>query len=213
MRMTERRFGSIRLSGVIAAAVAGYGAGLLPSAAIASRLASSEPVDLYSAGSGNPGATNAAAQLGTAWGVFVLVLDLAKGSVGSLVGRRLGGVPGAYAAGAGTVAGHVFPVTHGFEGGKGVATSAGASLVLFPAYFPIDAAVAALAAIGSANADRAIEVSCTAWVAASLLWWRRSLPNAWGPPPTVALPAFAAASAAVMLAKLARSSRRRESSG
>jgi glycerol-3-phosphate acyltransferase PlsY len=180
----------------------GYACGLLPSAAIASRLATGGEVDLHTAGSGNPGATNAAAQLGTGWGLAVLAGDLAKGVVASRAGLRLGGSAGGYAAGAGAITGHVFPATTRFRGGKGVATSAGASLVLFPAYFPLDAAVAALAAARTANADRAIVISSAVWTGAAVIWWRARWPNAWGPPATAGLPAFAAAGAAVMLARL-----------
>lgn len=187
----------------VAASAVGYAAGLLPSASLASRLASGSTVDLRSTGSGNPGATNAAAQLGTGWGLLVLALDVGKGAAAALAGRSLGGSAGAYAAGAASIAGHIYPVTSEFRGGKGVATSAGASLVVFPAYFPIDAAVAAAAAAGTKNADRAIRVACATWVAAALLWWWRRLPNAWGPPPTIGLPVFAAAGSALMLAKLA----------
>ncbi|CAN5688439.1 hypothetical protein BH24ACT4_BH24ACT4_19130 [soil metagenome] len=199
-----------RLPGLVAATAVGYAAGLVPSAALASRLASGGKVDLRTSGSGNPGATNAAAHLGTGWGLAVLTLDMGKGAVAGMAGRALGGTTGGCVAGTASIAGHVFPATSGFRGGKGVATSAGASLVLFPAYFLIDAAVAYLAATRTADADRAIQVSSAAWTGAALLWWRRGLPNAWGPEPTAALPAFAAASAAVMLAKLAlarRSSR------
>lgn len=185
-----------------AATALGYACGLFPSASLASRLATGGAVDLHTAGSGNPGATNAAAELGTGWGLAVLGGDLAKGVVASRVGLRVGGPAGGYAAGAASIAGHIFPVTTGFKGGKGVATSAGASLVLFPAYFPLDAAVAALAAARTANADRAIKISTAVWTGAALVWWRARWPNAWGPPPTAGLPVFAAAGAAVMLTKL-----------
>lgn len=197
-----------RLRRVVAAAAVGYACGLLPSASLASRAATGGRVDLRQSGSGNPGATNAAAQLGTGWGLAVLGGDLLKGVVAGLAGLRLAGPAGGYAAGAGSMAGHIFPATAGFQGGKGVATSAGASLVLFPVYFPLDAAVAALSAARTANADRAIVVSCTAWTAAALLWWRAQLPNAWGPAPTAGLPMFAATGTGLMLMKLELNRRR-----
>lgn len=193
---------SRRAAHVVAATAAGYALGLLPSASLASRAATGGRIDLRQAGSGNPGATNAAAQLGTGWGLAVLAGDLSKGVVASRLGLRIGGPAGGYAAGAASMAGHIFPVTNGFQGGKGVATSAGASLVLFPAYFPLDAAVAALSAARTANADRAIVISSAVWTAAAVLWWRARLPNAWGPAPTVGLPVFAASGAALMLARL-----------
>ena len=197
-----------RLRRVVAAAAVGYACGLLPSASLASRAATGGRVDLRQSGSGNPGATNAGVQLGTGWGLAVLGGDLLKGVVAGLAGLRLAGPAGGYAAGAGSMAGHIFPATAGFQGGKGVATSAGASLVLFPVYFPLDAAVAALSAARTANADRAIVVSCTAWTAAALLWWRAQLPNAWGPAPTAGLPVFAATGTGLMLMKLELNRRR-----
>lgn len=180
----------------------GYAAGLLPSAQLASRVATGGAVDLRVAGSGNPGATNAAAHLGAGWGLAVLGLDLGKGIVAAALGRVVGGATGGYAAGAAAIGGHVYPVTHGFRGGKGVATSAGASLVLFPAYFPLDAAVAAIAATGTRDADQAIRISATVWVVAATVWWRRQLPNAWGPAPSAGLAGFAAAGAVQMLARV-----------
>ena len=175
-----------RGSALTFAAGVGYAIGLFPSAALASRLATGGTVDLRVEGSGNPGATNAAARLGARWGLVVLGLDLGKGLLAAILGRAIGGSGGGYAAGAGAIAGHIYPVTHDFSGGKGVATSAGASLVLFPAYFPIDAAVAAIAATGTQDADRAIRISSVAWVAAAVLWWRRRLPTRGGPLPPLA---------------------------
>ncbi len=199
-----------------AAALAGYLAGTIPSADLASALAarraphrsgpaggdlSEPPADLRTEGSGNPGALNAAAVLGPAWGLAVLGADMAKGTLAGVLGRRLAGDAGAYLGATAAVAGHIAPVWNGFRGGKGVATSAGACLAVFPAYFPIDAAVAAGGALTSQRAERAIQVSCAAWTAAAVLWWRRGLPNAWGPRPSAGLPAFAAASSAMILAR------------
>lgn len=185
-----------------AAALVGYLFGTVPSADIASRIASRGSVDLRIAGTGNPGAMNAAGQLGTGWGVAVLIADVAKGSLAARAGGYIAGDDGAYTAGTAVIAGHIFPLWRKFRGGKGVATSAGASLVLFPAYFPLDAAVAALSAVRSANADRAIEISSLAWASAAVLWWRAGWPNAWGPRPSAGLPAFALISAIIMITKV-----------
>ncbi len=185
---------------VAAAAGIGYLAGTFPSADIATRIAA-RGTDLRSEGSGNPGALNAAAVLGRRWGIAVLVADMAKGTVAGLAGRAVAGDAGAYAAATGSIAGHIAPVWNGFRGGKGVATSAGACLAVFPAYFPIDAAVAATSAAASQQAERSIQVSCAVWITAAVVWWRRGLPNAWGPTPGPGLPLFAAASSAMILAK------------
>ena len=192
-----------------AAALAGYLAGTFPSADVASRLATGGTVDLRSAGSTNPGAMNAAQQLGTGWGVAVLAADAAKGALGALAGRRVAGTAGAYAAAAATIAGHIAPVWTGFRGGKGVATSAGACLAVFPAYFPLDAAVAGLGAAGTHDAELATRISAAAWVGCAVVWWRRRWPNLWGPPATVGLPLFAASGATMIIGKFAAARRAR----
>lgn len=188
------------------AAAVGYLAGSLPSADIATRLAGG--ADLRTSGSGNPGALNAAAVLGSRWGMAVLIADMAKGAAGASAGRAVGGGPGAYAAATAAIAGHIAPVWSRFQGGKGVATSAGACLAVFPVYAPIDAAVAALGALRSKQAEDATRLACAVWVAAALVAWRRRLPNAWGPAPSVGLPLFAGASSAMILAKFAASRKR-----
>jgi hypothetical protein len=81
---------------------------------------------------------------------------------------------------------------------------------VFPAYFPIDAVVAATSAAASQQAERSIQVSCGVWTIAAIVWWRRGLPNAWGPPPGPGLPLSAAVSSAMILAKF-RAARRRSS--
>lgn len=83
--------------------------------------------DLRNTGSGNLGATNVLRSAGTLPALAVLVLDVAKGAVPIQLGERIGAsglVMGATAVA--VVAGHVFPLFHGFRGGKGVATTAGA---------------------------------------------------------------------------------------
>ncbi len=83
-------------------------------------------------GSGNPGATNAGRVLGVKWGVVVGVLDVLKGLVPTLLALWLGGRFTAYMVGLACVLGHVLsPFLRG-RGGKGVATSLGAVLAVFP---------------------------------------------------------------------------------
>ena len=123
-------------------AVVGYLLGTIPSAGVVAWVATRGEINLREAGSGNPGAINAIKMLGTRWGVVVLVADIVKGTAAGLLGLLIAGDPGAYAAATAAIAGHIFPVWSGFRGGKGVATSAGACLAVFPAYFPIDMLVA-----------------------------------------------------------------------
>lgn len=187
------------------AAAAGYVAGTLPSADLAARLAAGGDVDLRRAGSGNPGGANAVAVLGARWGYGVMAADIVKAAAACRAGNRVAGATGAHLAGTAAVIGHCFPVWNGFRGGKGVACSVGQCLATFPAYFPIDLGVAAVTAAGPwrRRAFAATAVASTTWVLAGLLWWRRRLPNAWGPDPGPQLPMAAAASSAVVLYRFA----------
>jgi glycerol-3-phosphate acyltransferase PlsY len=83
-------------------------------------------------GSGNPGATNVGRVLGMRWGVVVALLDVVKGFVPTLIMLMAAGRIAAYIVGLATVLGHVLsPFLRG-RGGKGVATSLGATLAVFP---------------------------------------------------------------------------------
>ncbi len=72
--------------------------------------------------------------LGVAYAVPVLLLDVGKGALGAYLGMRfLGlGTLGALLTGACAIAGHNWSVFLKFKGGKGVATSAGVGLFVFP---------------------------------------------------------------------------------
>jgi glycerol-3-phosphate acyltransferase PlsY len=92
-------------------------------------------------GSVSSGATNVGRLLGWRWGVVVLVLDLGKGLLAAGLPLTLGaGTTLAALAGLAAVLGHCASPWARFRGGKGVATGAGAALVLAPA-----AALAAMA--------------------------------------------------------------------
>lgn len=88
--------------------------------------------DIRDQGSGNIGAANVARHAGLTAGVVTLLLDAAKGYAAVLIASWLShGSNSArwmMAAAIATVAGHMFPVWLGFEGGKGVATSLGVLL-------------------------------------------------------------------------------------
>ena len=168
---------------------AGYLAGTFPSADVASRLATGGRVDLRTAGTATPAPSTPPSSSGPGGGSACSSPTPAKGALGAGVGRGLAGPGGAYAAATTSIAGHIAPVWTQFRGGKGVATSAGACLAVFPAYFPIDAAVAAVGAARSRNAEAAVRLSSTVWVAAAVLWWWRGWPNLWGPEPTDRAPA------------------------
>ena len=185
----------------LASAAAGYLIGTVPCADTAARLATGGATNLRDAGTGNPGAVNAMAVLGKSWGWGILAADAAKGALACGAGRRLAGSTGAHVAGAAAVVGHCLPVWNGFRGGKGVAVSLGQCAATFPAYLPIDLAVASAVGRWTGRTLPGTAVASATWVTAGLLWWRRQWPNAWGPPPTAALPAAAAVSSTVILYK------------
>ncbi len=88
--------------------------------------------DLRASGSGNPGATNAGRVLGRKWGALVLVLDVLKAYLPTLVVLRTMGLLAALVAGFAVVLGHVFsPFLRG-RGGKGVACALGTVLAIEP---------------------------------------------------------------------------------
>lgn len=106
---------------------------LLGSIPFSAWIARSHGVDLGSIGSGNFGATNVARALGKSWGGLALALDASKGylAVSWALFQGLTGW-GPVLAGASSIVGHVFPLFHGFRGGKGVATALGMFLALEP---------------------------------------------------------------------------------
>lgn len=86
--------------------------------------------DLRQIGSGNIGATNVLRTGHKGAAAATLVLDAAKGGVAVLVARALVGEDAAQLAGLAAFLGHLFPVTLGFKGGKGVATFLGTLIAL-----------------------------------------------------------------------------------
>ena len=89
-------------------------------------------VDIYSSGSGNPGASNVFRTMGKKAAGLVLLGDAMKGLAAVAVADLWVGEPTAFVAAFGAVAGHIFPVWHRFKGGKGVATAIGAAVWLQP---------------------------------------------------------------------------------
>ncbi len=137
-----------------------------------------------------------------------MLIDAGKGLGAGLLGWAIAGPTGAYAGATAAIVGHIWPVWTRFRGGKGVATSAGAVLAVFPIFFPLDVAVAAAGALVLRDTRRTIQASTTVWIAASAAWWLADLPNLWGPHPTVALPISQTVGAACILVKFYAAQRR-----
>jgi glycerol-3-phosphate acyltransferase PlsY len=94
--------------------------------------------DPRSYGSGNPGATNVLRSGNKLAAILTLVGDAAKGAVAVLLAQAFAARFGfstlvITCAGLAAFIGHLYPVFHRFQGGKGVATAAGVLLALSPA--------------------------------------------------------------------------------
>ncbi len=77
-------------------------------------------IDIRNIGSGNMGAANVIRQIGTHEGIFVAIIDVAKGAVAILIAQALNiSEPWVFGTGFGALVGHNFPVFAGFRGGRG----------------------------------------------------------------------------------------------
>lgn len=128
--------------------VLSYLVGAFPSSVVYGKLF--RGVDIRKQGSGNAGGTNAWRVLGWQIGLPVMLTDVAKGALASVLIARipLGPLPlevstVALLCGIAAVIGHVFPVFIGFRGGKGVATGAG--MLLGNAPIPVACALGVFA--------------------------------------------------------------------
>src|SRR4029077_9512637 len=119
--------------------VGSYLLGSIPFGYFAGRLAG---IDIRQAGSGNVGATNVVRVLGKAYGYPVFALDVLKGFGAVKISMLMApGRPPEWSspeifgilAAMCSVSGHLYPPWLKFNGGKGVATSAGALFALAPA--------------------------------------------------------------------------------
>lgn len=131
---------------IVIAVLAGYLIGSIPFAVLIAR---ARGVDIFSVGSGNPGATNVLRTFGKPAGYVCFLLDAFKGVAGVLIGFGIGQWAGAEQSGAllailalfGAILGHSFSLFLKFRGGKGVATTVGGLLTLVPFVMLIAVAV------------------------------------------------------------------------
>jgi acyl phosphate:glycerol-3-phosphate acyltransferase len=125
-------------------AILSYLLGSIPTSIIVARKA--RGIDIRHYGSGNAGGTNVIRVLGWKAGVFVILLDIAKGMVATMLVARLmqGPIPFSNAtpfddftvvqiiAGCSAILGHIWTVFAGFKGGKGIATAGGMLIGIAP---------------------------------------------------------------------------------
>ena len=123
--------------------IIGYLLGSIPTAYIVSRMR--KGIDIRNIGSGNMGGANVMREIGTHEGIFVGLIDVAKGSGAILIAQTLN-IPELWVFGTGFVAlvGHNFPVFAGFKGGRGSATIIGIFLVLAPEAILVTLAIIAI---------------------------------------------------------------------
>ncbi|MCP9799606.1 glycerol-3-phosphate 1-O-acyltransferase PlsY [Synechococcus sp. RedBA-s] len=118
---------------------AGYLLGSLPTGWLAGRWLAG--IDLRQLGSGSTGATNVLRQLGKGPALVVFLVDVLKGTAAVLLAKALLQPSGftpltdwwVVGAGLAALAGHIWPVWLGGQGGKAVATGLGMLLGLVPA--------------------------------------------------------------------------------
>ena len=96
-------------------------------------------VDIRTQGSGNAGGTNAFRTQGAKFALGVVLIDIGKGALAAWLALRFAPVEGvlpvrtvAWLAVLAAALGHVWPLWHGFRGGKGVGTLLGGVAVLWP---------------------------------------------------------------------------------
>ncbi|WP_214850435.1 glycerol-3-phosphate 1-O-acyltransferase PlsY [Exiguobacterium sp. s193] len=120
---------------IIGILILGYLLGSIPFALLVGKWG--HGIDIRQHGSGNLGTTNTFRVLGKKAGIIVLIGDLGKGAVASLVPILLASELHPLFAGLAAVIGHIYPIFAKFKGGKAVATSGGMLLVTSPILFII----------------------------------------------------------------------------
>ena len=132
---------------LLLAIVIGYLLGSIPLAGIVARR---HGVDIFSVGSGLPGASNILRNIGRVPAVIVFLGDVGKGALAVVMARYLGVDSALLVLPAGAaVVGHWRPVFNGFRGGDGLATLGGIIIGMFPGFGMISIAVALLVALSA----------------------------------------------------------------
>jgi len=118
----------------IIAVVLGYLLGSIPSAYIATRIATGK--DIRQMGGGNVGGLNTLREVGAKPALAVGIVDLGKGAVAVAIAYWLLDVSQLFVmlAGLAAVIGHMWMVFLKFSGGKGMLTAFGVIAVLMPVY-------------------------------------------------------------------------------
>jgi len=159
----------------IIVAVAAYLLGSIPTGFL---VAKAKVIDIRKIGSGNIGATNAMRVLGKPAGIFVLLMDAAKGffavGIGYFISKSFGATveqieTARVLAGIFAVLGHNYTCWLKFKGGKGIATTAGVYLALAPTALGIALVIFILALlltkyVSVASMSAAIALPGAVWI-------------------------------------------------
>lgn len=169
--------------------IAAFLSGAIPFAVLVGKMWG---VDVRTAGSGNPGASNVFRTCGPVPGIIVFILDAAKGGLPVLAARLLPSVLHAepdpvltiwlaLVSGMAAALGHIFSPFLGFKGGKGVATFLGVFLVIFPEGVLLAIAAAALIILltrtfSLGSLVGAVILPCAYFLFTERLWAPENLP-------------------------------------
>jgi glycerol-3-phosphate acyltransferase PlsY len=168
--------------------VAAYLLGSLSGSLLLGRL---RGVDIRTMGSGNAGGTNAFRTQGGKFAFGVAVIDIGKGALAGWLGLRFAEAGDVawlpFAAVFAAMVGHIWPVWHGFRGGKGAATFAGGLAALWPIALPAVLGTWVLSVILSGYVG--VSTVLAGWALAVFAWATEASP---------ARLAFAIASAVLM---------------
>lgn len=168
------------------AALIGYLSGSVNFAIITTRIRRHKDIRDY--GSGNAGMTNVLRTFGKRQASLVFVGDFLKGLGATLLGYlvvfliaspnniTIGGYVACFFA----LVGHLFPLYHGFRGGKGILVSAGAILAINPIAFAIVIAVFAIVVLSSRIVSLASITAAVAFpLATMILALVQNQPSVW----------------------------------
>ncbi len=152
----------------------GYVLGSIPTAYIAGRLKRGK--DIREIGDGNMGAQNAFRQLGPSIGILIGLIDAGKGALAIVIAQAAGLSQWAiFLTGGLTVIGHNWPLTLGFRGGRGEATTIGILYVLVT----IPALIVTLPALLTLFLSRNVTLSsAVAFVPLPFVCWWLHVPGA-----------------------------------
>ncbi|HYF82284.1 MAG TPA: glycerol-3-phosphate 1-O-acyltransferase PlsY [Clostridia bacterium] len=136
----------ISMVNIVVIIILSYLIGSIPTSIIVCKII--KGIDIRNYGSGNAGGTNSFRVMGWKAGILVVAVDIFKGFAAAAWVSRLNisGVPTENGilvpilAGAAAVLGHCFTIFAHFKGGKGIATSTGVLLALFPIALLVSAA-------------------------------------------------------------------------